>query len=178
MWGTWYIEELIYTKSPGWMRKKYLHSTLNRTPRSNNGSHMTNEMELTSVLQTMLFQMGWNSLAFSVQGPGVTAGLWFLLKAWCLAPRAYHPSNIPFLGEVSDHEHWAQGKEKNRRKAIGLFTLNKVKQNIGNMPLAMEYRNVFFPPGHQSPPSNEGKSKLPDVGPALVGEPSGENSPL
>lgn len=88
--------------------------------------------------------MGWNGLAFAVQGPGGTAGLWLLLKAWCLAPTAYHTSNIPFLGEVVGYEHWAQEKEKNRRKAIGLFTL-KVKQNIGNMPLAMEYRNVFFP---------------------------------
>lgn len=62
----------------------------------------------------MLLQVGRDGLTFSIQGPGVTVGLWFLLKAQCLAPRAYHPSSIPFIGKVGDYEH--RGERKTEEK--------------------------------------------------------------
>lgn len=53
--------------------------------------------------------------------------------------------------------HRGEGRSE-KRKAIG-FSLKQVKQDIGNMPLAMEYRNVLvFPPCHQDPPLNEEES--------------------
>lgn len=70
-------------------------------------------------------------------------------------------------------------RKTGEKKSNRLIYFKAVKQDIGNLPLAMEYRNVFFfSPGHQSPPLYEGKSKFPDTGSALVGWPSGKNGPL